>query len=110
MKLVGNRLITVSHTTPTVFMLFEPLPLAFANFHALATHTVGGLGEAKHALTYKLDGYTGEDMLPLLLYEMSKVAAVPVPPYPGLEVKQLSNEPLEPLNSVPKAWLSLALS
>jgi hypothetical protein len=31
-------------------------------------------------------------MLPLLLYEMSKVAAVPVPPYPGLTVRQLSND------------------
>ena len=36
-----------------VFMLFEQTPLAFANFMALCTHSVGGLGEAKHLLTYQ---------------------------------------------------------
>ena len=32
---------------------------------------------AKHALTYRLDAYQGDDMLPLLLYEMSKVPSCP---------------------------------
>ena len=31
-------------------------------------------------------------MLPLLLWEMQKVARVPVAPYPGLSVRQLSND------------------
>ena len=51
-----------------------------------------GVRAAKHALTYRLDGYTGDDMLPLLLYEMHKVASVPIAPYPGLTVRQLSND------------------
>ena len=36
-----------------VFMLFEQTPLAFANFHALCTHSVHGLGEGGHPLTYR---------------------------------------------------------
>ena len=44
-----------------------------------------GVRAAKHALTYRLDGYTGDDMLPLLLHEMHRVASVPVrtPPIPN---------------------------
>ena len=34
-------------------MLFEQTPLAFANFHALCTQSVGGLGEGGQALTYR---------------------------------------------------------
>ena len=44
---------------------------------------------AKHALTYQLDGYTGADLLPLLLYEMHKRAAVSIPP--PRAVRELSN-------------------
>ena len=51
-----------------------------------------GVRAAKHALTYRLDSYVGDDMLPLLLWEMHKVARVPVPPYPGLTVRQLAND------------------
>ena len=36
-----------------VFMLFEQTPLAFANFTALCTHSVGGLGEGGHVLHYR---------------------------------------------------------
>lgn len=37
-----------------VFQLFEQLPLAFANFHAMCTHSHTGLGEAgKAPLTYR---------------------------------------------------------
>ena len=36
-----------------VFQLNEQTPLAFANFMALCTHSVSGLGEAGHALTYR---------------------------------------------------------
>ena len=36
-----------------VFMLFPQAPLAFANFHALCTHSVSGLGEAGHQLSYR---------------------------------------------------------
>ena len=36
-----------------VFCLFEQTPLAFANFHALCTHSQPGLGQAGQMLTYK---------------------------------------------------------
>ena len=36
-----------------VFQLFEQTPLAFANFHALCTHSDTGLGESGKQLTYR---------------------------------------------------------
>lgn len=36
-----------------VFCLFEQTPLAFANFHALCTHSISGLGQAGQMLTYR---------------------------------------------------------
>lgn len=53
---------------------------------------LAGVRAAKHALTYRLDKYEGDDMLPLLLYEMSRVASVPIAPPPLLSVRQLSND------------------
>ena len=51
-----------------------------------------GVRAAKHALTYRLDKHQGDDMLPLLLYEMHKVAAKPILPPPLLSVRQLHND------------------
>ena len=45
-----------------------------------------GVRAAKAALTYRLDGYTGADMLPLLLHEMWQVARVPIPPVPSVQL------------------------
>ena len=36
-----------------VFQLFVQNPLAFANFHALCTHSVGDLGESGRLLSYR---------------------------------------------------------
>ena len=50
-----------------------------------------GVRAAKHALTYRLDGYRGDDMLPLLLFEMARVLkAAPIPPPAG--VRAIAND------------------
>jgi len=51
---------------------------------------LAGVRRAKAALTYHLDGWTGADMLPLLLFEMHRAAAAPIaaPPH----VRLLEND------------------
>ena len=51
-----------------------------------------GVRAARSALQYHLGGWTGRDMLPLLLYEMARVAATPVAPPPGAPVVALYND------------------
>ena len=51
-----------------------------------------GVRAARSALQYHLGGWTGRDMLPLLLYEMARVAATPVAPPPDAPVVALYND------------------
>lgn len=49
-----------------------------------------GVRAARAALRYQLDGYTGGDMLPLLLFSMGRVLRMPI--VPPRDVATLSND------------------
>ena len=49
-----------------------------------------GVRRAKAAMRYQLDRFDGNDMLPLLLYEMAAATAQPVVPPVG--VRSISND------------------
>ena len=57
-----------------------------------------GVQAAKAALRYHLDAYRGDDMLPLLLFEMQRVLRRPIPPPVGIRTQWNDIDPQRDYN------------